>query len=139
MSNIGTWIPNQEKEERQQPIDKEVLNRFIAIGLADQLESLEQHLGAEDIAGQKHLMKKHKDVWADISQKFTIEELVQLVRFFTLAEMQLVGWEAGSLSPVIWLCRALKSRGAFPDPDLISWIKAHTNNQFLPYGNILDL
>ena len=139
MSAIGTWNPNQKKEQLQQPIDKEVLGRFIAISQAGQLEQLGQQLSAQDIAGQKYLMKKHKDAWADISQQLTLDELVHLVRFFTLAEMQLAGWEAGSLSPVIWLCRALKARGAFPDPDLIHWIKTHTNNQFLPYGNILDL
>ena len=43
------------------------------------------------------------------------------------------------LSPVIWLCRELKKRGAFPDPELIQWIKENTDNKFLPYGNLLDL
>ena len=62
--------------------------------------------------------------------------IVRLVRFFTLAEMQLAGWEAGKQSPVIPLVKVLKGRGSF-DAELRRWIKTHTDNRYLPYGSVL--
>ena len=64
------------------------------------------------------------------------EELIGLVRFFTLAEMQLPGWDGGKQSPVIYLVRILKQRGAFT-PMLRQWVKANTDNRYLPNGALL--
>jgi hypothetical protein len=64
-------------------------------------------------------------------------QLVQLTKFFTLAEMQLPGWEALARSPVIPIVAELRRRGCYPG-DLTAWIKAHTTNRFLPYGSLLD-
>lgn len=139
MSKIETWSPNQKQEELQQPIDQTALNKFINISKANKLNELEQQLDSAAIAQHQPLMKKHKSTWEDATKPLTTEELVHLVKFFTVAEMQLSGWEAGSKSPVVWICRALKSRNAFPDSELTAWIKKNTDNKFLPYGNILDL
>ncbi len=62
--------------------------------------------------------------------------LIALVRLYTLAE-RLPGWEAGPRSPVIPLAAELKKRGDYPD-DLTAWIKANTDNRFLPYGSLMD-
>ncbi|MCF7980610.1 MAG: hypothetical protein K9K86_01395 [Pseudomonadales bacterium] len=137
MASIGNWDPNQDQKDKS-IIDQHILQRFIAISEAGQLAQLNQQLSQQEIDDNRPLMKTHKDVWAQAAEKLNNEQLIQLVRFFTLAEEQLPGWEAGSLSPVIWLCRTLKSRGAFPDQDLIQWIKQNSSNKFLPYGNILD-
>lgn len=137
MASIGNWDPNQDQKDKS-IIDQHILQRFIAISEAGQLAQLNQQLSQQEIDDNRSLMKTHKDVWAQAAEKLNNEQLIQLVRFFTLAEEQLPGWEAGSLSPVIWLCRTLKSRGAFPDQDLIQWIKQNSSNKFLPYGNILD-
>lgn len=139
MTNIGSWDPNQEKENADKPIDRQALTKFISLSESALLDTLNQQLTPEEIEQHRYLMKRHKDEWASIAENFSNEQLIHLVRFFTLAEAQLAGWEAGSLSPVIWLCRALKKRGAFPDHDLIQWIKDNTDNKFLPYGNILDI
>jgi hypothetical protein len=64
------------------------------------------------------------------------EGVVSLICLFTLAE-KLPGWEAGPRSPVIALAGVLKSRGEYPD-DLTAWIKANTDNRFLPYGSLMD-
>lgn len=74
--------------------------------------------------------------WQAAAATLDSKALLALIRFFTLAE-QLPGWESGARSPVIPLARALKARGDYPD-DLTAWIKAHTDNRFLPYGSLLD-
>ncbi len=62
------------------------------------------------------------------------EQLLHLVRFFTLAEMQLSGWEAGAESPVIWIVKTLRRRKSPPSKDLLLWIKANSDNRFIPNG-----
>ena len=74
--------------------------------------------------------------WAAASAPLTAAQLEALIRLFTLAEA-LPGWEAGARSPVIVLAAELKKRGEYP-AQLTGWIKAHTDNRFLPYGSLMD-
>jgi len=64
-------------------------------------------------------------------------EVESLVRFFTLAEEAIGGWQAGDKSPVIALVKVLKGRGDYP-AELTRWIKANTSNRFLPRGSLMD-
>jgi hypothetical protein len=59
-----------------------------------------------------------------------------LIRFFTLAERDWSGWEAGKSSPVIPLVALLKRKQQF-EPDFRRWIKQHTDNRYLPNGAVL--
>jgi hypothetical protein len=61
---------------------------------------------------------------------------VALIRFFTRAEMAFAAWKGGDRSPVIALAAELKRRGDFPD-GLTAWIRANSDNRFLPYGSLL--
>ena len=63
--------------------------------------------------------------------------LLQLVRFFTLIEQQLPHWHGGDKSPVIWISRLLKKRGTPLSREMVLWIKANSDNRFLPNGPIL--
>jgi hypothetical protein len=74
--------------------------------------------------------------WRSAVSELDSGQIVALVKFFTLAE-RLPGWEAGARSPVIPMAAVLKARGDYPD-DLTGWIKAHTDNRFLPYGSLMD-
>ena len=74
--------------------------------------------------------------WSAAAKKLTDEDVERLIRLYTLAE-KLPGWEAGAKSPVIALAAALKERGVWPG-DLTAWIRANTDNRFLPYGNLMD-
>jgi hypothetical protein len=75
--------------------------------------------------------------WAAAAAGLSDDDLVALVRFFTLAEARLGGWEARDASPVVPLVAVLKRRGAYP-ADLTAWIKANSDNRFLPHGNLMD-
>lgn len=139
MTTVDTWDPSQNNDTDNNRITHDVLLRLAKTSINEQLDQLLQALTDDEISAHRHLMKQHKDDWLEAAAELDQDTLTHLVRFFTLAEMQLPGWEAGSKSPVIWLCRELKKRGAFPDAELIQWIKSNTDNKFLPYGNLLDL
>jgi hypothetical protein len=62
---------------------------------------------------------------------------VALIRLFTLGEGQFSTWQAGAKSAVVKLVRVLKQRGEMT-PELTTWIKANTDNRFLPYGDLMD-
>ena len=77
------------------------------------------------------------DVWESVAQDVTSSELIEWVRFFTVAETRLAAFEAGAKSAVVPLARALRLRGDYP-PSLTHWIKANSTNRFLPHGSLLD-
>ena len=137
--SIGSWTPESGQQEDKPIIELTTLEPLLEFSQQAGPEQLATKLPPEIIQSHAWLMRTHKDSWFKIAARLDNQQLIALVRFFTLAEEQLPGWEAENKSPVIWLCRELKNRGQFPDPELIDWIKSHSSNKFLPYGNILDL
>jgi hypothetical protein len=75
--------------------------------------------------------------WVAIAERLADADLVALVRLFTLAESRLAGWESADGSPVVPLVAVLNRRGSRP-ADLTGWIKANSDNRFLPHGNLMD-
>ncbi|MDZ7826459.1 MAG: hypothetical protein U5R48_11100 [Gammaproteobacteria bacterium] len=66
------------------------------------------------------------------------EALDALIRLFTLIESH-PGWEAAERSPVIPLFRMLRGRvGREATEELATWVKARTDNRFLPHGSLQD-
>lgn len=104
---------------------------------AGKLETERFGLAPERVAALAGVAR-HQDAvdWKAAAAGLDSGDLLALVRLFTLAE-RLPGWEAGARSPVIPIVQTLKSRGDYPD-DLTAWIKANTDNRFLPYGSLLD-
>ena len=80
-------------------------------------------------------MNQDASAWQS-AEDLSADDLVSLVRFFTLVEAGVSGWEAGRKSPVIPLVRFLKARDAFT-PELRRWVKSNTDNRYLPYGSAL--
>lgn len=122
--------------EAQPPfsIDTAILQTFIELSQQDRLDNLSNELPATLIAQQSNLMTLPQQAWLSVEAVLSNEELLHLIRFFTLAESQLQGWEAGPQSPVIWLVKALRKRKAPPAKELLLWIKSHSDNRFLPNG-----
>ncbi|XOV84040.1 MAG: hypothetical protein ACFHXK_02770 [bacterium] len=75
--------------------------------------------------------------WSTLAEQLSDDQLNQLIRIFTLGEMQFSSWAAGDKSPVIALVQVLKQRGVYT-PEVTRWIKSHTTNRFLPHGNLLN-
>ena len=135
MSSVDSWEPPANQPPKE--IDPAVLTLFIdAISQADAPLSADA-LPVSELDDFKYIVTLHKDLWAKAASNLADTSIIALIHFFTLVEAH-PGWEAGSKSPVVWLCRELKQRGLFPDKELIQWIKANTDNKFLPYGNPLD-
>jgi hypothetical protein len=130
---LGTWDPDADRAAANIHVDLEQLRRFIDWSRGEQLDQLDTLLTGEEsqaLAGLMHLDASH---WQQVADAHSDDELLQLIRFFTVAE-NLPGWEAGETSPVIPLARALRQRGARLDKEFLLWIRSVNNNRYLPYG-----
>ena len=129
---IGVWHPAKADAEKGLSLDDLKAYAVLTDGA---LENLAASLSAAQIGGDGRLMRLDEAPW-QVATALSDEELVNLVRFFTLAERQLPGWDGGKQSPVIYLVRILKQREAFT-PVLRQWVKANTDNRYLPNGALL--
>ena len=75
--------------------------------------------------------------WSVVAQDLSTQDLVALIRLFTLGEGQFSSWQAGAKSAVIKLVRVMKARKEMT-PELSAWIKMNTDNRFLPHGDLMD-
>ena len=128
---LNSWQPPTAVSQFN--IDHQVLQKFISLSEV-QLNSIDQHIDNELIKNQQPLMKLGKEAWSRVGDGLNNEEIIHLIRFFTKAESQLPGWEAGAESPVIWLVKVLRKRKAPPSKELLLWIRTHSDNRFLPNG-----
>jgi len=129
MTSVGVWQPEEV------PLTASTLAR-----LSDASEFIDEPtlgLTADEITKWAGLMKLSAQVWSPLLAAESDARLVRLVKFFTVAEMRLPGWEAGARSPVIRIVAELRHRNAYPQ-ELTAWIKANTTNRFLPYGSLAE-
>ena len=86
---------------------------------------------------QYAIMQATPDAWQQALADVSDDDLLALIRFFTVVEMKLPQWEGGAQSPVISINRLLKSRGSKLDREMLLWIKANSDNRFIPNGSPL--
>ncbi len=94
-------------------------------------------LSALERSSMAGLMTAPAERWQQAVEALSSEQIESLIRFLTLAEEAIGGWQAGDKSPVIALVKVLKSRGSY-DRSLTRWIKANSGNRFLPHGSLMD-
>lgn len=75
--------------------------------------------------------------WFVVGQALTADDITGLIRLFTIGEGQFPSWQAGAKSPVVALVRVLKKDRKMT-PELTAWIKRHTDNRYLPHGDLMD-
>lgn len=129
--SIGTWSPDTGNTAR---LERSWLDRFIALGRDADLERLPTLLTPREQADLAPCMRVPAGDWQAIVQDYDNEALWHLIRFLTMTEMHLPGWQAGKDSPVIWVHRVLKQRGAPLSKEQLHWIRAHSDNRFIPNG-----
>ena len=129
--SVGTWNPAEQIAE----LSASALNELLAA--AHRLGDPDFGLSPADVDRLTPCAHANRVDWQTASQHLDDGQLIDLIRFHTLAEGRFPAWKAGSNSPVIVLAKALRARNAWPT-DLTAWIKAHTDNRFLPYGSLLD-
>lgn len=135
--SIGSWDPSSTNNETPFEFDRELLRKVISLVEANNLDAIASVIPGEQRQQQSRMMTLSRETWFEEAENYSSEELIQLIRFFTLAEMQIPGWEAGEKSPVIWLVKALRQRGTPASKELKLWIKSNTTNKFLPNGPLL--
>lgn len=79
--------------------------------------------------------KAPQQQWQNVAENCQDNELVELIKFYTLAEEEL-GWNLKDKSAVIALFKILKKRTG-TNKELVKWVKAHSSNRFLPFGAVL--
>ena len=129
-SDVGVWEP-----KRPLHIEAKKLRHYVAVMAAADARNLAASLSADELEADAALMQQREESW-DAASELGDDDIETLIRFFTLAEMQLSGWDGGKQSPVIYLVKILKDRGTFT-PELRKWIKSNTDNRYLPYGSVL--
>ena len=127
---MGTWDPGDRAT-----LSERLLECVRRAG--KHLDHADFGLDEAELRSLAPLMALDADQWDAAARNEDGQELVAWIRFFTLAEARLPGFEAGAKSPVIPLARVLRQRGEYP-PDLTAWIRAHSDNRFLPHGSLLD-
>jgi len=128
--SVEEWVPSDKID-----VNLEKLKQYVEFFATADPADLGASLADENIAADRTLMQRQAIDW-QIADQLTDTELISLIRFFTLAEMQLPGWDGGRQSPVIYLVKILRGRSGF-DSELRKWIKANTDNRYLPNGAVL--
>jgi len=131
--SVGAWEPEKQSQQdsASEEISRELLLHFI--DAAQSTSPLQDSLRQEDQQAS-WLMRQPLQRWLEESENWDNDQLWQLIRFFTLAEIQLPGWDAGADSPVIPLAKALRQRKAPLSREQLLWIREHSDNRYLPYG-----
>ena len=120
-------------------IDLAKLRQYVAIASNFDDSNVAAALPVENISADSFLMSAAAADWVQ-ADELNSDDISNLIRFFTLAEMQLPGWEAGKSSPVIYLFKLLRKK---TDVDaealkaLRSWIKTNSDNRYLPNGAVI--
>lgn len=133
---VDSWSPDSTDSDSTPTPGEDVLQRFIALSRANLLAELEQQLDSDEQRHYASCMRCDPEQWLQAAQSFGDEDIEHLMKFFTAAE-RLPGWQAGDRSPVIGLGKLLKQRGTGISKALTLWIKANSDNRYLPHGPLL--
>ncbi len=125
--SIDSWQPIKAPKT----IDKSSLEKLIT--LAEQVTP-ETDLTLESTWIQP-LAKVDNKIWAQNAKNLTQTQLVALIKMFTVLEDS-QNWSLAEKSPVIALFKQLRKLAGI-DKALVQWVKAHTQNKFLPFGPLL--
>tara|TARA_B100000767_G_scaffold159325_1_gene149493 strand:- start:1409 stop:1813 length:405 start_codon:yes stop_codon:yes gene_type:complete len=130
---IGSWDPSDKKTPVDDTVDCDLLKRLLA-AVNDLPCELADALSSTDLQ-QTHIIKASPSAWHHAINELSNQELVSLIQFFTLVEMQLPNWTAGAQSPAILINKALRKRGEKLNKETLLWIKKNTDNRFIPNGS----
>lgn len=133
--SVGSWNP--EGEQPAPTVAETQLAQLANLTRQNTIEDLAKWLSQEDQQWLASTMPVEGLDWQAAANNLSDDDLVVLIRFFTLAEMKVPGCTAGISSPVISLNKLLKARGSKLDKETLQWIKANSDNRFLPNGPIL--
>ena len=133
-----TWNPNadisSDVSANTYRLEIDFLKRIINESTIDEPSHFKNLLTENEIKKHRDIMFLTKEVWFETLEHFTDDELIGLIRFFTLAEVHFSHWHAEDKSPVISIAKLLRKRKNSLSKDLLIWIKSNNKNKFLPFG-----
>ncbi|ROS01176.1 hypothetical protein EDC56_1604 [Sinobacterium caligoides] len=135
--STGNWDPEINAQRKALSIEPAFLTLFIKISADDQLDVIADQLTKTQLETFPALIELSIEDWQDAVKNLSNDDIWQLIRFWTVAEKSLVGWECGDKSPVIALNKLLKKRKKALSKEQLTWIKSTSNNHFLPNGPLL--
>jgi len=125
--SVDSWQPVNKLDQ----ISDEQLARLLTIS-----EGQPQECDlTSDLNWIQPLAQVEGKIWQQVASELTPDQLKQLIALFTQAEQQ-GGWSLGDQSAVIPLFKILRKQQGV-DRELVKWVKAHTENKFLPFGPLL--
>ncbi|MCK7598507.1 hypothetical protein M0G74_14595 [Microbulbifer sp. CAU 1566] len=144
--SVGAWEPanqasnDQSRKEIDQSLLQQIMHAMEAVG-AKAEAATDPDLGAPDLTGFEASLRNANwlaglaaNQWLEEAAHWEDAQIWSLIRFFTLAEMQLPDWQGGAESPVIPLAKALRQRKAPLARAQLLWLREHSDNRYLPYG-----
>ncbi len=132
--SIGSWTPETEKAAIS--IDKAWLKRCITLSDEASLSALPAPFTDEGLQRYSPVMRLTLAPWQEAVADLSNDELIALIRFFTVAEERISGWDAGAESPAIWINKVLRQRGEKLSVETLRWIRANSSNRFIPNGGL---
>ena len=129
--STGSWDPKQQMVARA---DEEFLRQAIELGNRQDWQQLDTAFNSQQQQRCCGLMSLPEASWEPVLVSLGEDQLLALMRFFTVAEMKFVGWRAGERSPVIAIAKELKRRGKALDRNQLEWIRKHSDNRYIPFG-----
>ena len=140
--SVGAWEPAQPASNNQsrKAIDRTLLSRIVDIlqmadaGNTPGLTAPELSEMEREVTSASWLSRLPAEQWLEEAGHWDDGKLWALIRFFTLAEMQLQDWQGGAESPVIPLAKSLRLRKSPLVREQLLWLRQHSDNRYLPYG-----
>jgi len=129
---VGSWNPGANANSG---IDIQFLDHCLAIAQSESINNIASALSPEQ-SQMQGIVQLSDEQWQQAVNHYNDEQLIALIRFFTLIETQLTHWDAGAQSPVIKINHVLKNRGVKLDKTVLQWIRKNSSNRFLPNGAI---
>ena len=128
MGVIEHWQPNKGLSQT---------HRLVLQHASLNIHKEDFNLDESEIESLRSAVQSRADEWKDLVTEESTNTIVEWVKVVTLAEKKLPNCETGGKSPVLALLAVLKQRNEVPS-ELLQWIKANTENRYLPYGDLMD-
>ncbi len=126
--SLGSWIPEGKKSDLELP-SLELLQQWSALS-----QAAIKDLPEADLTMLANTMQAGIEHWLEHLEPLKYEELLGLIKFFTLVEMQFPQCRADQYCPAIACAKLLRKSGNKLDKDLLGWIRQVSDNRYLPYG-----
>lgn len=126
--SLGSWIPEGEKVGIALP-SLESIRRWSVLN-----DTAITHLSEADQALLAGTMQAGIEHWQSHLESLSLDELIGLIKFFTLIEMHFPQCRADQYCPAIACAKLVRKKGHKLDKELLGWIRSVSDNRYLPYG-----